>query len=112
VPQFLEAIIFLSEGQWYFCITGSQMENQRSCSCAWCDHVYLTQKTCRILQNSNMLLHLDPMPPKQIHHLSLKGFQKRVATRHKMMTVTWIDEPYFWHICDIGIQRGRPSHVS
>jgi hypothetical protein len=71
------------------------MENQQLWSCAWCVNVPLTKKTCRSLWNSNMMLCLDPMPPEQIHHLSMKGFWKQVATRHKMTTVTQIDEQYF-----------------
>ena len=49
----------------------------------------------KILRNSYMFHHLDPMLSKRIHYFSLKGLRKRAATRHKMMIVTQINEPYF-----------------
>lgn len=45
------------------------------------------KSTYRILRYSNIPLSLDHISLKQIHHVSLKGFQKQVATRHKMILV-------------------------
>lgn len=77
----LETNILLREGQWYFCIIGSRMDNQGSWACGWLIMSAFPNTTCRILWNRNMFLHLDPIPLEQIHHVSLKGFRKQVATR-------------------------------
>jgi hypothetical protein len=39
-----------------------------------------------------MFLNLDFMAPKQISNMSLNGFRRRVATRDKNLTETWMEK--------------------
>jgi len=61
----------------------------------------LAKHTCRILQNSIILICFDYNPPNQILDVSLNGFRKWVTTHHKNLTETWINEPFIvfdsWH---------------
>jgi hypothetical protein len=56
-------------------------------------HMGLGKNTCGSLWNSIMLLGLDFMPLDQILNVSLNGFRKQVATHHKTLTRTQMDEP-------------------
>ena len=44
------------------------------------------------LQNSQMYPRLVFRPPRQICHVSLKGFRRRISSRHKKRTVTQIEK--------------------
>ena len=46
------------------------------------------KRNCKRLKNSTMILGLVFRPLGQIHHVSLKGFRKRVSSHRKKMTVT------------------------
>jgi hypothetical protein len=48
---------------------------------------------CGSLQKSVMLFGLDFMPLDQSVNMSLNGLRRRVATRDKTQTETWMDEP-------------------
>jgi hypothetical protein len=52
----------------------------------------LDKHTCKILHNSIMLSDFDLMPLDHILNVSLSGFRKRVANRHKNLTVARISE--------------------
>ena len=51
------------------------------------------KQSYRILQNPKMYPGLVFRPPRQICHVSLKGFQMQVSSHHKKRNVTWIEKP-------------------
>jgi hypothetical protein len=55
-----------------------------------------------------MLLGLDFMPLDQILNVSLNGFRKQVATHHKTLTGTQMDEPSLCWTPDTILQLGEP----
>jgi len=75
-----------------FFIEGSNLENHGSWPNGWRDHVGLAQTKLQELMDLKNVSWIGFRPLGQIYHVSLKGFWKRVSSRHKKRIVTQIDK--------------------
>ena len=71
----------------------------------------LDKHTFKILWNSIIILSFDFISPNQIVNMSVNGLRRRVASRHKILTKTLIDESSIaldsWHHIT---NRGNPPY--
>ena len=79
----------------HFFIEGLSLENHRSWPYGWCSHVILTQKNLKELIELKYATWFGFRPPRQIYHVSLKGFWKRVSSHHKNTIVTQTKKLFF-----------------